>query len=488
MYSDIFSILPEIILAIGAMLLLMIGVFKKDGESSVVGILSLGLIIITGMFVYMQPSEPQVAFNDSFTIDAFARFLKILVLLGSFVVIYMSNEYIQEARLRYFEFPILILLATVGMMLMISASDMMGLYLGLELQSLSLYVLASFHRRSIKSSEAGLKYFVLGALSSGMLLYGISLVYGMTGSTHYSVIATVLKAGDVNIGLIIGLVFIMAAMAFKISAAPFHMWTPDVYEGAPTPVTAFFAGAPKVAAMALLMRLIFEAFPHITNHWRQILVFMSLVSMVLGAFAAIGQTNIKRLVAYSSIANMGAILVGLVAGTQFGISSVLIYLTIYLITTLGLFACILAMKREGEMVEDISQLAGLSKNNLLMASLMGIFFLSLAGIPPFAGFWAKFYVFSAVIDTARGDAAGVAHPGLYWFAAIGIVSTVVGAFYYLRMVKIMFFDEAVIDTLDPMHGKLQFIAVLAGIFTIFFIFFPDPLISSAQIAAASFFR
>ncbi len=483
MYSDISSILPEIILAVGAMLLLMIGVYKKDGQSSLVGILAMILIAITAVLVYMQALEPQHAFNRTFTVDAFSRFLKLLVLLGSFVVIYISRDYIQEARLNYFEFPVLILLSTVGMMLMISATDLMGLYLGLELQSLALYVLASFHRSSIKSSEAGLKYFVLGALSSGMLLYGMSLIYGMTGSTHFHVIASVLKEGDVNIALIIGLVFMMAAIAFKISAAPFHMWTPDVYEGAPTPVTAFFAGAPKVAAMAMLTRLVFEAFPYITDHWRQIVVFMSLVSMVLGAFAAIGQTNIKRLVAYSSIANMGAILVGLAAGTQFGVTSILVYLAIYLITTLGLFACILSMRRDGEMVEDISQLAGLWQSNLLMTTLLGIFFLSLAGIPPLAGFFAKYYAFSAVID-----AASKAHSGLYWFAAIAIVSTVVGAFYYLRMLKIMLFDEPIIDSLDPMHGRLQMVALLSAAFTVFFIFYPDPLISSAQLAAQSFFR
>jgi len=348
--------------------------------------------------------------------------------------------------------------------------------MGLELQSLSLYVLAAFNRDSLKSSEAGLKYFVLGALSSGMLLYGISMIYGFTGSTEFAAVAHVVSGGTISVGLIFGLVFLIAGLAFKISAVPFHMWTPDVYEGAPTPVTAFFSMAPKVAAMALLLRAILEPFPHAVHDWRQIIIFISALSMILGAFAAIGQTNIKRLMAYSSIGHMGYALLGLAAGTTAGVQGVLLYLTIYMITNAGVFVVIMAMKRDGEMVEDISDLAGLSRSQPRLAFAMAALMISLAGIPPLAGFWAKFYVFLAAIE---------AH--LYTLAVIGVLSSVVGAYYYWRIVKVMYFDEPARGFDRDMSMANGAILAVASVFTVFFILGGAPLIAAAGHAAAALF-
>ena len=362
------------------------------------------------------------------------------------------------------------------MMLMISAGGLIALYLGLEMQSLALYVMATIKRDSLRSSEAGLKYFVLGALSSGMLLYGASLIYGFTGAISFPKIAAAVQvSGADNLGLVFGLVFLLAGIAFKISAVPFHMWTPDVYQGAPTPVTTFFAGAPKVAAMAMLIRVVLDAFPAITSQWQQIIVFISIASMLLGAFAAIGQTNIKRLMAYSSIGHMGFALVGLAAASQSGTKAVLIYMAIYVVMTLGTFACILAMRRSDGMVEDISELAGLAKNDLPLAFLLAMLFFSLAGIPPLAGFFAKFYVFLAAIEAE-----------LYTLAIIGVLASVVGAFYYLRIIKIMFFDDAV-EPFKPMTRRLKFVLVASGLFVLGFVLAPTPLVNAANAAAKSFF-
>jgi NADH-quinone oxidoreductase subunit N len=372
-----------------------------------------------------------------------------------------------------FEDPILVLLSTLGMMVLISAGDLISLYLGLELMSLALYVVAASNRDNVKSTEAGLKYFVLGALSSGMLLYGASLVYGFSGTVSFTGIAAVAKHG--NIGLVFGLVFLLAGLCFKVSAVPFHMWTPDVYEGAPTPVTAFFASAPKVAAMAVFVRASMTAFPGIVTEWQQIIVFVSIASMALGAFAAIGQKNIKRLMAYSSIGHMGYALVGLASGTAEGAQGVLVYLAIYVAMTLGSFAIILAMKRNGQAMEQISDFAGLSRTNPLLAFFFAMFLFSLAGIPPLAGFFAKFYVFIAAIKA-----------GLFTLAVIGVLTSVVGAFYYLSIIKVMYFDEP-LPKLDPVRLELRTVLAVAGLFNILFFAYPGPLVSVATAAAKSLF-
>ncbi len=387
----------------------------------------------------------------------------------------MSVAYAREEHFERFEYPVLIVIATLGMMLMLSANDMIALYLGLELQSLSLYVVASINRDNIRSTEAGLKYFVLGALSSGMLLYGMSLVYGFTGQTGFGPIAAVLTSEGSSLGLTFGLVFILAGIAFKISAVPFHMWTPDVYEGAPTPVTAFFAAAPKIAAMGMLTRLVVDAFQPVTGDWQQIIVFISIASMALGAFAAIGQRNIKRLMAYSSIGHMGFALVGLAAGTEAGVQGVIVYMTAYLAMTLGAFACILAMRRKEGMVEEINELAGLSRTNLPVAVLLAIILFSLAGIPPFVGFFAKFYVFLAAVEA-----------GLYPLAVIGVLTSVVGAYYYLRIIKVMFFDEPAPKFL-AMPGELKLVLGVSGLFVLLFFAFAGPVVTMAGAAAKTLF-
>jgi NADH-quinone oxidoreductase subunit N len=466
--------LPELTLATGAMVLLLVGVFTRKEQAELILWSAVLVLALAGFFV-LRESGTITLFGDSFIVDPFARALKLLTLTGSAVTLIMSIDYWRgEGRLK-FEFPILVLLATTGMLMMISANDLIALYVGLELQSLSLYVVAAFDRRSAKSSEAGIKYFVLGALSSGMLLYGASLIYGFTGSTLFTDIAAAVQPSGANLGLIFGLVFLMTGFAFKISAVPFHMWTPDVYEGAPTPVTAFFAAAPKLAAMALTVRTLFAAFPSVTHEWQQIVTFLAIASMALGSFAAIGQRNIKRLMAYSSIGHMGYALVGLAAGTAEGVQGVIVYLAIYLAMTLGTFACILAMRRHGRMVEDIDQLAGLSNTSPMMAFLLAMLLFSLAGIPPLAGFFAKFYVFLAAINA-----------GLYALAVIGVLLSVVGAYYYLRIVKIMYFD-APVERFEPMPGLLAAVLGASGLFILFYFVYPAPLVNVAEAAAKSLF-
>jgi NADH-quinone oxidoreductase subunit N len=466
--------LPELTLATGAMVLLLVGVFTRKEQAELILWSAVLVLALAGFFV-LRESGTITLFGDSFIVDPFARALKLLTLTGSAVTLIMSIDYWRgEGRLK-FEFPILVLLATTGMLMMISANDLIALYVGLELQSLSLYVVAAFDRRSAKSSEAGIKYFVLGALSSGMLLYGASLIYGFTGSTLFTDIAAAVQPSGANLGLIFGLVFLMTGFAFKISAVPFHMWTPDVYEGAPTPVTAFFAAAPKLAAMALTVRTLFAAFPSVTHEWQQIVTFLAIASMALGSFAAIGQRNIKRLMAYSSIGHMGYALVGLAAGTAEGVQGVIVYLAIYLAMTLGTFACILAMRRHGRMVEDIDQLAGLSNTSPTMAFLLAMLLFSLAGIPPLAGFFAKFYVFLAAINA-----------GLYALAVIGVLLSVVGAYYYLRIVKIMYFD-APVERFEPMPGLLAAVLGGSGLFILFYFVYPAPLVNVAEAAAKSLF-
>ncbi len=472
---DAAAVLPEIVLACLAMALLMYGVFKKGDANDHVtmgAILSLALVATLVIF----GGEGKVtAFDGAFIVDTFARVMKVMALFGSAVAIVLSTHFMKRVKMARFEYPILVMLASAGMMMMISANDLISLYVGLELQSLSLYVVAAMDRDSAKSSEAGLKYFVLGALSSGMLLYGASLVYGFTGTTGFPQIAAALTASGSGLGLIFGLVFIIAGLAFKVSAVPFHMWTPDVYEGAPTPVTAFFAAAPKMAAMALFIRVMVSPFASVMPDWQQILVFVSIASMVLGAFAAIGQNNIKRLLAYSSIGHMGFALVGLASGSQEGAQGVIVYMMIYLISTLGAFACVLAMRRKGQHVEEISDLAGLAHNNKALAFVLSMLMFSLAGIPPLAGFFAKYFVFLAAVKS-----------GLYALAVIGVVASVIGAYYYLLIVKVIYFDEPA-EKFDAMDGEVKWVAYASGAFVLLFVGFANYLVNLAEAAAQSLY-
>ncbi len=469
---------PEAYLAFAAMVLLMIGAFRGAKSTTLVSWLAVASIAFAAILVASVGGGRHVAFGGLFVADSFGVFMKILVLIGSALGIIMSMEYNEREGIARFEFPVLILFATVGMLMMISANDLMSLYLGLELQSLSLYVVAAFRRDSVKSTEAGLKYFVLGALSSGMLLYGSSLIYGFSGATNFDALARIFadNGGEIPLGVIFGLVFVMAALAFKVSAAPFHMWTPDVYEGAPTPVTAFFSIAPKIAAMALLVRVLSEPFQPLVDDWRQVVVAISIVSMVIGSFAAIYQTNIKRLMAYSSIGHVGYALVGLAAGSETGVRSVLVYMAIYLVMNLAVFSVILSMRQQGRMVERVSDLAGLSKHQPMVAAALALCMFSMAGIPPLAGFLGKLYVFFAAVTQ-----------GLYVLAVIGVLTSVVGSFYYLRIVKVMYFDEPV-DALDrPIGRPLAIVLTLSTLFMLLFWIYPSPLVDSASAASAVLF-
>jgi NADH-quinone oxidoreductase subunit N len=466
-------VLPELLLVVGAMVLLMLGAYRGERSAHVVYGAAIGLLVVDVIVVLMLPAGTLTTFYGSFVVDDFARFWKILVLIGSAAAIALSLHYLAAIRQQKFEYAVVILLSTTGMLLMISAADLIALYLGLEMMSLALYVLAAINRDQVLSTEAGLKYFVLGALSSGMLLYGASLIYGFTGTVSYAGIAK--AAGEGGVGLVFGLVFLLAGLCFKVSAVPFHMWTPDVYEGAPTPVTAFFAAAPKVAAMALFVRATIVAFPAITFQWQQILVFVSIASMVLGAFAAIGQHNIKRLMAYSSIGHMGFALVGLAAGTPEGVQGVVVYMAIYLAMTLGTFACILAMRRKLGMVEEIGDLSGLATTNPGMAFLLAMLLFSLAGVPPLAGFFAKLFVFAAAIKS-----------GLIALAVIGGLASVVGAYYYLAIVKVMYFDEPR-EAFEPMPGELKAVLAVSSLFVVLLSFYPAPLVAAAGVAARSLF-
>ncbi|GAC1494895.1 MAG: NADH-quinone oxidoreductase subunit NuoN [Bradyrhizobium sp.] len=470
---QLLPVLPELVLALGAMVLLMVGAYRGQQATGLVTGLAIGLLAVVGVLELWLPGGRLTTFSGSFIVDDFARFLKILALIGSVATLVLSAEFLADPSRRIFEYSILVLLSTLGMMVLISAGDLIMLYLGLELMSLALYVVAASNRDNAKSTEAGLKYFVLGALSSGMLLYGASLIYGFTGTVSFAGIATAATGGGV--GIVFGLVFLLAGLCFKVSAVPFHMWTPDVYEGAPTPVTAFFASAPKVAALAVFTRVTLTAFPGIVTQWQQIVVFVAIASMALGSFAAIGQRNIKRLMAYSSIGHMGFALVGLAAGTPEGAQGVLVYIAIYVAMTLGSFAIILAMKRNGQNVEDISAFSGLSRTNPLLAFFFAMLLFSLAGIPPLAGFFAKWYVFVAAIKA-----------GLFTLAVVGVLSSVIGAYYYLTIIKVMYFDEP-LARLDPMRIELRTVLALAGLFNIFFFVYPGPLVSVATAAAKSLF-
>jgi NADH-quinone oxidoreductase subunit N len=471
---DLLPAVPEIVLACGAMLMLMLGVFMGERSGRFVNSLCVLVLVAAAAGLIAVPVGQHALFSGSFVLDDYARFLKMLTLIGSAGALIVSLDWLAVERQQRFEYGALFLLATLGMLVLISAADLIALYLGLEMMSLSLYVVAASNRENVKSTEAGLKYFVLGALSSGMLLYGASLIYGFTGTIDFAGIARATEGGA-SIGLIFGLVFLFVGFCFKISAVPFHMWTPDVYEGAPTPVTAFFAAAPKVAGIAIFVRAAITAFPGIVQEWQQIVTFVSIASMALGAFAAIGQRNIKRLMAYSSIGHMGFALVGLAAGTSAGVQGVLVYMAIYVAMTLGSFAVILSMRRGGVFVENISDLAGLARTHPTMAFFFAMLMFSLAGIPPLAGFFAKFYVFLAAINA-----------GLYGLAVIGVLTSVVGAFYYLMIVKTMYFDEPA-QNFDSMPGLLRLTLAVAGVINLLFFAWPAPLLNAANAAAKSLF-
>ena len=472
--SSLKLIMPELILALGAMVLLMIGAFagRKSGQT----IVGLAVFLLIAAFGALFWAGEGTAFGGSLVFNDFTLFMQALALIGAALSMILSVGHEEPEYLDRFEFPVLMLLSTTGMLLMTSANDMLAFYMGLELMSLPLYVIAAINRDSLRSTEAGLKYFVLGSLSSGMLLYGISLVYGFTGNIGFGAVAAAISAGETGLGFIFGMVFVLAGITFKISAVPFHMWTPDVYEGAPTPVTAFFASAPKVAAMAIIVRLLTEAFGPAADEWRQVVVFIAIASMVLGAFAAIGQRNIKRLMAYSSITHMGYALVGLAADSEAGVKGVALYMAIYLFTTLGVFAIIMAMRlKEGGNVENIDDLAGLSTTKPVMAVVLTALMFSLAGVPPLAGFFGKYFVFLAAIDAK-----------LYTLAIIGIVSSVVACFYYLRVIKVMWFDEPSVE-FSRVAGELRFVFGISGIFAIGYLLFGGALNDAAAKAAAALF-
>ena len=420
-------LVPEVFLSLSIFSLLMIGVFVKNSFNLIYK-LSIFLIFLLILIVLNTDDETIKIFKESFVSDNFSLFAKLLILISSFFILIISKKYIVDIKNNKFEYPIIVLLSILGMFFMVSSNDLILFYLGLELQSLSLYILASIDRDNLKSSEAGIKFFVLSALSSGLLLYGCSLLYGFTGSTNFEVIAS--NTADSTIGIIFAMVFILVGLAFKVSAVPFHMWTPDVYEGSPTSVTSFFSVVPKVAGIVIFIRFMYLPFQEILDQWKYILVFISIASMILGAVAAIGQNNIKRLIAYSSIGHIGYAIAGMTPGTENGFKSTLIYISIYAVMNIGVFACIFLMKRNGKYIEDIQELSGASKNHPLMSLSLLIILSSLAGIPPMAGFFAKFYVFMAVIES-----------GMFTLAVIGLVTTVVSAFYYIRIIKIMYFDD-----------------------------------------------
>ncbi len=476
--ADLGYMIPELMLAAGAMALLTAGAVIGDKSARLISTASIVLLVATLLVVAAMSGWPERGvFGGAFRIDAFSTFVKLLVLAAAALAILMSDKYLAGEQLGRFEYPVLIVLAAVGMLLMASANDLIALYMGVETQSLALYILAAFHRDSRRSTEAGLKYFVLGALSSCLLLYGASLVYGFTGSTGFDAIASVNAAAEKNIGFIIGLVFLISGLAFKVSAAPFHLWTPDVYEGSPTPVTAFFAAAPKLAAMALFARAMVTPFEGVADQWMPILAILAVASMAVGAFSAIAQTNIKRLMAYSSIGHMGFALIGLAAGTQEGVKATLIYMAIYVVMTVGTFACILLMRRRGGMTETIEDLAGLSKSNPGLSLIVTVLFFSLAGVPPMAGFFGKLFVFQAAIDA-----------GLVWLAVAGAVLSVVAAYYYLRVIWIMWFNEPA-PVFEREHGsRLGMTASLSALmmFPVFLVFIGAIGAAAGRAAAALF--
>ena len=457
-------VFPEIFLSLSIMFLLILGVFKKN-SSKLIQNISLIILLFTSVITLNETLGIQetLLFNSSVVIDYLSSFMKIVTLLAAFLVLVISSNYLKTLKIFKIEYPILILSSVLGMMIMISSNDLIVFYMGLELQSLALYVLATFNRDQLKSSEAGLKYFVLSALSSGLLLYGCSLIYGFTGSTNFNIIANQLNSNEYAITF--GIVFILVGLAFKISAVPFHMWAPDVYEGSPTSVTLFFTMVPKIAALTVFIRFLYVPFLNLIDQWQMILIFLSIASMLFGAIAAIGQTNLKRLIAYSSIGHVGYTLAGVATGSNDGIQSSVIYITIYILMNLGLFSCLLMMKRNNKYFEDIEDLSGLSKNHPLMSLSLLVILFSLAGIPPLAGFFAKFYIFKSVLEQS-----------MYFLAIVGLLSTVVAAFYYLRIIKIMYFDKEK-EKYDTDHSLwLKFSLMFSTLLILIYFIFPSQLI------------
>jgi NADH-quinone oxidoreductase subunit N len=465
--------LPEIVLAVAGLFILAVGVIPKRDTFFPASMAVVGALLLTGVLVLGQ--EEGTAFGGQYVADGFSSFMKLLVVLGGALGLLLALDWNEKQGLGRFEFSVLVLYATLGGMVMVSANDLMATYLGLELLSLPLYVIAAFHRDDARSAEAGLKCFVLGALASGLLLYGASLIYGFAGSTNFDRLADALSAGEqASPGLVVGIVFVIAALAFKVSAVPFHMWTPDVYEGAPTPVTAFFAMAPKVAAVALLARVLLGPFGEVAAQWQQVMLLVSMGSMLLGAFAAIGQRNIKRLMAYSSIGHVGYALMGVAVVSDEGLRGLLIYMAIYIVMNVGTFAVIVAMRRNGKAVEEIDDLAGLGRTDPATALWMAVFMFSMAGIPPLAGFFGKLYVFLAAVQ------------GGFWvLATIGVLTSVVSAYYYLRIVKAMYFDQGAAGALDRAPASLSVVMAGAGLFNMFFILWPTPMLGAAGAAAAA---
>jgi NADH-quinone oxidoreductase subunit N len=467
---------PELFLAAAAMLLLIYGVVRGEVATPFISVATSVVLLVTAVLLF-APYREGTAFASLFVVDRLTATMKAMVLIGAAVAVLMSRSYFEQAKAWRFEYPVLVALATLGMMLMISANDLMSLYVGLELQSLALYVIAAFQRDSVRSTEAGVKYFVLGSVASGMLLFGASLIYGFCGGTAFVQISQALLDGKAaEFGVVVGLVFVVAGLAFKVSAVPFHMWTPDVYEGAPTPVTALFAVAPKIAAISLMVSVLMGPFKPLFPQWQQIIVVAAVLSMALGAFAALRQQNIKRLMAYSSIGNVGYVLLGLASGSEKGIQSIVFYLAIYLVMTLGVFATILMMKRRGVMVESVSDLAGLAKSQPMMAFAMLLFMFSLAGIPPLAGFWGKLYIFIAAVEA-----------NLYIPAVLGVLASVVASYYYLRIVKVMYFDEAAEELDSTPFGVYRTVAFASAILVTLFSLAPQPLSLIAAAAAKGLF-
>jgi NADH-quinone oxidoreductase subunit N len=466
--------LPEIALSVVAMAILIFGVLRRGETFFIASMLALGGFLLAALLVVTAARG--IGYHGQFVSDAFSGFVKILILAGAALALILSLDYNRQHRIARFEYPVLMVLSVVGMMVMVSAANLMTLYLGLELQSLALYVLAAFARDELRSSEAGLKYFVLGALASGLLLYGISLVYGFSGTMDFTALAkTLSQPATASPGLIVGIVFVLIGLAFKVAAVPFHMWTPDVYEGSPTSVTVFFSTAPKVAAMALLLRTMITPFGHQLIAWQQLIVVVSIASMILGALAAIGQHNVKRLMAYSSIGHMGYALIGLAVGTPEGIRGVLVYLIVYVFMSAGTFACIIAMRRRGRALEEITDLSGLARTDPGLALALAVFMFSMAGIPPLSGFFGKLYVFLAAVQG-----------GMWTLAVIGVLTSVIGAYYYIRIVKVMYFD-APVEPFDSRPASLSFVAAATGLFTALFFVFPAPFVGAAQAAAKALF-
>lgn len=464
---------PELFMLGWAIILLMVGVYHKNNPIRLIGGSALAVSLVTILVIYFRESSDATAFNGSYSANMFTDYVKIIMLIALAASIMLTIDFMGKSDVKNFELPILMIFATIGMMMMVSSNDLPTLYLGLEMQSLSLYVMAAIRRDSAKATEAGLKYFVLGALSSGMLLYGISLIYGFTGHVNYNSIATSIASQEqISLGLLFGIMFVLAGLAFKISAAPFHMWTPDVYEGAPTPIVAFFASAPKFAAVAVIIRLTMEVFGSVSETWQQVIIFLSIASMFVGGIAAIAQTNIQRLMAYSSIGHMGFALVALSAGLERGVQSVLLYMTIYMAMSLAAFAVIQSMQRNGHELRKISDFAGLAKDKPVISFLFALNMFSMIGIPPLAGFFGKFYGFLSAVEA-----------GLLILAVIGVIFSAIASFYYLRIIKVMYFDSAENDPVDKPSLEIKVVLGLSSLVILFFVFYPSLILSPTSIAA-----